>query len=108
MTQPAATAPEPAARRRRGAKPRIIGNTANEAIYSIGPAVVGLIFWPFLIPELAAIGFGHAALGAIRSSGDRLRGRTLAIVSLVLGYLELALFIIFAIAVLTGNVKLNP
>ncbi len=78
------TAPEPAAERR----PR----AAHAA--RLNPLAVAALVLGILLSPLAAL-FGHLAVGQIRRSKGRERGRTIAWVAVGLGYLWLtALFLV--------------
>ncbi len=68
---------------------------------AVASLVFGIASW-FLIPLLGGIGAvitGHVALRQIRQSGDRLKGRGMAIAGLVMGYLNIVLCTIALIAV---------
>jgi type II secretory pathway pseudopilin PulG len=69
---------------------------------AIASLICGILF-PFFIPAILAIIFGHISLSQIKQSAGRLTGRGLAIAGLVLGYMEIALMpimlIIAAIAI---------
>lgn len=69
---------------------------------AIASLVCGLFFFLFL-PAILAVIFGHIALGQIKHSAGRLKGKGLAIAGLVLGYMEVAMIpvilIIAAIAI---------
>jgi hypothetical protein len=56
---------------------------------AVTACIAGLI-WFWWIGSLAAIVFGHAALGQIKRSNGWQTGRGMAIAGLVLGYLEIA------------------
>jgi len=77
---------------------------------AVASLVCGIAGW-FLVPLLGGIGAvitGHVALGQIRQSGDRVKGRGMAIAGLVMGYTNIvvctvALIAVLAFFVIVGN-----
>jgi hypothetical protein len=71
----------------------LVPQNSNMAIVSL---VCGLLGWNILplVGAIIAIITGHLAIGEIGRSGGRLTGKSLATIGLVLGYIELALWII--------------
>jgi hypothetical protein len=55
---------------------------------AVGSCIAGLV-WFWWLGSIAAIVFGHVALGQIKRSGGVQTGRGVAITGLVLGYLEI-------------------
>ncbi len=72
--------------------------TSSFAIISLVSGILGWTLLPFL-GSIAAVVFGHMARGEIRNAPDRLEGDGLAIAGLVLGYLSIALGVLFVAAI---------
>lgn len=68
---------------------------SGKAIFSL---VCCLLFF-FPPSSIVAVVFGHLSLSDIRKGHGRLKGRGMAITSLIFGYLELAAWIVFFVAV---------
>lgn len=69
---------------------QVIPNS-NMAIASLVSGILGWIVLPF-IAAIIAIVTGHMARNEIRQSGGRLSGDGMAIIGMILGYSQLALF----------------
>jgi hypothetical protein len=69
------------------------GGTNGMAIASL---VLGII-WLYWIGSVLAVIFGHIALSQLNKSDGRQGGRGLAIAGLVLGYLGVAIFVLFIV-----------
>jgi hypothetical protein len=75
--------------------------TNGMAIASLVLAIVGLMFCG--IPSIAAVVFGHIGIHQINQSGGTEQGRGMAIAGLVIGYLVIACFAIFLVAILMAE-----
>lgn len=73
-----------------GYAPQVIPNSPM-AIASLVSGILAWVFLPF-IAAIVAIVTGHMARGEIRSSGGRFSGDGMAIIGMILGYAQLALF----------------
>ena len=72
--------------------------TPGKATASLVLGIVGLILIPIL-PSILAIVFGGSAKREIDGSGGSLGGRGLATAGIVLGWIALAIWAVFLIAV---------
>lgn len=72
--------------------------TPGKATASLVLGLVGLVLIP-IIPSILAIVFGNSAKQQIDGSGGRLGGRGLATAGVVLGWVALALWALFIVAV---------
>ena len=78
-----------------------LGVDVLEAGFAIASMVLGIV-WVYWVGSILAIIFGHISLNQIKRSGQG--GKGMAIAGLVLGYVELAILVIFIIAVIaTGS-----
>lgn len=68
---------------------------SNMAIISLVSGILAWVIVPF-IAALIAIVTGHMARNEIRQSGGRLAGEGMAVIGMVLGYAQMALFVIGA------------
>ena len=75
-----------------------VKQTSTLAILSLISGVLGWSLLPFL-GSIGAIILGHLARGEIRREPERLDGDGLAVAGLVLGYLSLALGVLFLAAI---------
>ena len=73
--------------------------TSNTAIVSLVFGILGWVVLPFIGAIIAVIS-GHMARNEIRASNDQLGGRGLATAGLVLGYLQIGLFLLGCVAFL--------
>jgi len=73
--------------------------TAGKATAALVLGILGLVLIP-IIPSILAIVFGNAAKREIDASGGTLGGRGSASAGVVLGWVALALWALFIIAVL--------
>lgn len=67
--------------------------TSGAAVAGLVFGILSYVFLP-LIGSIIAVICGHVALGQIKSSGGRVGGSGMAIAALVLGYLQLAGWVI--------------
>ncbi|HEY3673407.1 MAG TPA: DUF4190 domain-containing protein [Acidimicrobiia bacterium] len=74
---------------------------------AIASMVLGLV-WVYWIGSILAVIFGHVALSQIKKSGGARRGRGMAIAGVVLGYVGIALLIVFIVVVATVGVDHDP
>ena len=72
--------------------------TSSLAVVSLVAGILGWTQLPFL-GSVAAVVTGHMARSEIRRAPDRLEGDGLAIAGLVLGYLSIAIGILFLAAI---------
>ncbi|QIL20958.1 DUF4190 domain-containing protein [Thermomonas sp. HDW16] len=75
-----------------------IRQTSTLAILSLISGVLGWSLLPFL-GSIGAVILGHLARSEIRREPDRLDGDGLAVAGLVLGYLSIALGVLFVAAI---------
>ena len=75
-----------------------IRQTSTLAILSLVSGVLGWSLLPFL-GSIGAVILGHLARSEIRREPDRLEGDGLAVAGLVLGYLSIAIGILFLAAI---------
>ena len=75
-----------------------VKQTSTLAIFSLVSGVLGWSLLPFL-GSIGAIILGHMARSEIRNAPDRLEGDGLAVAGLVLGYLSIALGVLFVAAI---------
>jgi hypothetical protein len=75
--------------------------TSSAAIVSIAAGVASWVLLPMLA-ALVAIVAGHMARGEIRRSGGQIQGDALALVGLVLGYINLLLGLAVILAIAFG------
>jgi hypothetical protein len=66
---------------------------SNMAIISLVSGILAWVMLPF-IAALIAIVTGHMARNEIRQSGGRVAGEGMAVIGMVLGYAQLAVFVI--------------
>jgi len=73
---------------------------------AIASLVLGIlcVYW---ITSILAVIFGHIALSQIKRSNGTQTGRGLAIAGLVLGYVWLALLVVFIVAIATTDSGFN-
>ena len=76
----------------------IARQTSTLAILSLISGVLGWSLLPFL-GSIGAVILGHLARSEIRREPDRLEGNGLAVAGLVLGYLSIALGVLFVAAI---------
>jgi hypothetical protein len=76
---------------------------SGAATVSLIFGILAYIFLPFIGAIIAVIA-GHMARNEIRASGGRLGGNGLATAGLVLGYVQIALLVLFACAVVAIGV----
>jgi hypothetical protein len=69
---------------------------------AIASLVAGFL-WLGWLGSIAAVIFGHVALGQINESQGRQTGRGLAIAGLVMGYMGVATLLLFIIAAIAGS-----
>lgn len=67
---------------------------------AIASMVLGII-WLWWVGSVLAVIFGHVSLGQIKRTGQQ--GRGMAIAGLVLGYIGIAMFVLFVAAVALGS-----
>jgi hypothetical protein len=75
--------------------------TSSAAIVSVAAGVASWVLLPMLA-ALVAIVAGHMARGEIRRSGGQIQGDALALVGLVLGYINLLLGLAVILAIAFG------
>jgi len=75
------------------------GRTSGLAVASL---VLGVV-WVFWIGSILAVVFGHVALSQIKRSRGAVRGRGLAVAGLVLGYLGVAMLVLFIVAAIAAD-----
>jgi hypothetical protein len=68
---------------------------SNMAIVSLVSGILAWIVLPFIAAAVAVV-TGHMARNEIRQSGGRLSGEGMAVIGMVLGYAQLALFVLGA------------
>ena len=86
--------------------PRPVGSKppANgKAIASLVCGCVGVTCCGILIPSILAVIFGHIAKGEIRASGGQQGGDGMALAGLILGYIGLALGIVYLLMALVSS-----
>ena len=96
VTPPAAPPPPPVPY---GYPPQPVAATNGLAIVSLVSALV----WFVWVGSLAAIIFGHVALGQIERAEGRQTGRGIAIAGLVIGYLSMIPVALWALAAIFGG-----
>ncbi len=74
------------------------GRTPGKATAALVLGILGLVLIP-IIPSILAIVFGNNAKREIDGSGGSLGGRGLATTGVVLGWIALAIWAVFLIAV---------
>jgi len=77
------------------------------AVFSLVCAVLSFTFLPF-VPAVAALIMGFMSLGRIRKSGGMLQGRGLALAGIIVGGLNLALFLIVVLLTVTQSFEVFP
>lgn len=69
---------------------------------AIASLVLGIV-WIYWIGSILAVIFGHVALSQIKKSNGTQGGRGMAIAGLVLGYIGLAMIVLFIVIVIVGT-----
>jgi hypothetical protein len=59
--------------------------------------ILGLCTFAYAIGPLLAVILGHVALSNVNKSGGALAGRGMALAGLIMGYIGLALFVLYLI-----------
>lgn len=72
--------------------------SSSLAVFSLVAGILGIVFLP-LFGNIVAIILGHLGLVEIQRSAGKFRGREMAIMGLILGYLGLALWFMTAVLV---------
>lgn len=73
-------------------------HTPGKATASLVLGIIGLVLFP-IIPSILAIVFGNSAKHEIDASGGSLGGRGAASAGVILGWVALAIWAVFLIAV---------
>lgn len=81
--------------------------TNGFSVASLVLGIVGFFFYPFLIPGALAIIFGFVGMNQVGKSGGAQRGRGLAIAGLIIGIVDVVLFLIVVIAIGAGYGSFN-
>lgn len=81
--------------------------TSGWAIASLVCSIAGFVGFVF-VGWLLGVVFGHLALHEINRSGGRIVGRGMAVSGLVIGYVMLALCIVFVVVVIVAIATIGP